>query len=55
MERLADFYLDLAGEMFPVVEVDAGRPVELVLSRGAGEGSRPRGRVDDRPQHRELR
>jgi conjugal transfer pilus assembly protein TraB len=55
MERLADFYLDLAGEMFPVVEVDAGRPVELVLSRGAGESSRPRGRVDDRPQHRELR
>ena len=35
MERLAEFYLDLAEEMFPVIEVDAGRPVELVLNRGA--------------------
>ena len=35
MERLAEFYLDLAEEMFPVIEVDAGRPVEFVLNRGA--------------------
>jgi conjugal transfer pilus assembly protein TraB len=35
MERLAEFYLDMAEEMFPVIEVDAGRPVELVLNRGA--------------------
>jgi conjugal transfer pilus assembly protein TraB len=35
MERLAEFYLDMAEEMFPVIEVDAGRPVEFVLNRGA--------------------
>ena len=35
IERLAEFYLDMAEEMFPVIEVDAGRPVELVLNRGA--------------------
>ena len=33
--RVADFYLDLADQMFPVLEVDAGRKVDIVLVRGA--------------------
>lgn len=32
---VAQFYLDMAKEMFPVVEVDAGRKVTIVLVNGA--------------------
>ncbi|WP_296899441.1 TraB/VirB10 family protein [Thiohalocapsa sp.] len=35
MNRLANFYLDMADQMFPVIEVDAGRGVEFILNRGA--------------------
>ena len=43
LDRLANGFLDVAEDMFPVIEIDAGRPVELVVSRGAalrlrGEG-----------------
>ncbi len=34
MERLADFYIDLAEEMFPVIEVDAGRALTFIVNRG---------------------
>jgi conjugal transfer pilus assembly protein TraB len=34
MDRIAKYYLDLADQMHPVVEVDAGREVTLVLVRG---------------------
>jgi len=27
--------MDMAEEMFPVIEIDAGRSIELVLNRGA--------------------
>lgn len=30
-KRLADFYMKLANEMFPVVEINAGRKVDIVL------------------------
>jgi conjugal transfer pilus assembly protein TraB len=36
LERLADYYLDLAENIFPVLEVDAGRGVEVILNRGVG-------------------
>jgi conjugal transfer pilus assembly protein TraB len=35
LDRLAGYYLDLAEELFPVIEIDAGRAVEFVLNRGA--------------------
>jgi conjugal transfer pilus assembly protein TraB len=35
LDRLAGYYLDLAEELFPVIEIDAGRSVEFVLNRGA--------------------
>ena len=33
-ERLADYYMNLADEIVPVVEIDAGRRVDLVLLEG---------------------
>ena len=35
LDRLANFFMDMAEEMFPVIEIDAGRTVEFVLNRGA--------------------
>ena len=35
LDRLAQYYLDMAENIFPVIEVDAGRPIELILNRGA--------------------
>ena len=35
LDRLAEYYLDMAQEMFPVVEIDAGRSIEVILNRGA--------------------
>lgn len=34
LSQIAKFYLDIAKEMVPVVEIDAGRPVTIVLTRG---------------------
>ena len=34
LDRLANFFMDMAEEMFPVIEIDAGRSVEFVLNRG---------------------
>jgi conjugal transfer pilus assembly protein TraB len=34
MDRITDYYLKLASDMFPVLEVDSGRVVEIVLSKG---------------------
>ncbi|WP_242518440.1 TraB/VirB10 family protein, partial [Thiorhodovibrio winogradskyi] len=36
LDRLAEYYLDLAETIFPVLEVDAGRGVEVILNRGVG-------------------
>lgn len=34
LDRLAQFYIEQADGMFPVIEVDAGREVEIVMIRG---------------------
>lgn len=34
LERVASFYLKLAEEMFPVLEVDAARRVDIILTKG---------------------
>lgn len=36
LDRLAEYYLDLAENLFPVLEVDAGRGVEVILNRSVG-------------------
>lgn len=35
LSRLADYYMDMAESIFPVIEVDAGRQVDVVITRGA--------------------
>jgi conjugal transfer pilus assembly protein TraB len=35
MDRLAQYYISLAENTFPVIEVDAGRSVDVVLTQGA--------------------
>jgi len=34
LDRVADFYLKMAEGMFPVIEVDAGRQIDLIISSG---------------------
>lgn len=34
LDRVADFYMDMADGMFPVIEVDAGRQIDIIMSRG---------------------
>jgi conjugal transfer pilus assembly protein TraB len=34
MERIADYYLEMAEGMYPVIEIDAGREIEFVLNGG---------------------
>lgn len=34
LNRIADFYMDLADRMYPVIEVDAGRSVDIIVSKG---------------------
>lgn len=36
LERIADFYMRLADNMFPFLEIDASRRVDLILTQGAG-------------------
>ena len=34
MEKLADYYMTMAENTFPVLEVDAGRGIEIILNKG---------------------
>jgi conjugal transfer pilus assembly protein TraB len=34
MNRLANYYISLAEKVFPVIEIDAGRMVDVVLTKG---------------------
>lgn len=34
LERVASFYIDLANQIFPVIEISAGRPLTLVVVKG---------------------
>src|SRR3989304_5812105 len=34
LERLAQYYISLAEKVFPVIEVDAGRTVDVVITQG---------------------
>lgn len=44
MDRITDYYLKLADRIFPVLEVDAGRPVDIVFSQGVLLSEKPRTR-----------
>ncbi len=35
LEKIADYYLEMANEIFPIIEIDAGRKMTIVLVKGA--------------------
>lgn len=35
LDRIAQFYIDMAENIFPVIEVDAGRRIDVIVTRGA--------------------
>jgi conjugal transfer pilus assembly protein TraB len=39
LDRLAQYYISLAEKVFPVIEVDAGRTVDVVITQGVSLGS----------------
>ncbi|EGN5360017.1 conjugal transfer protein TrbI [Salmonella enterica] len=34
LNRLADFYMQMAGDLFPVIEIDPGRSVDFIVQKG---------------------
>lgn len=34
LERIADFYLEMAENIFPVIEIDAMRDVDFIVKKG---------------------
>ena len=34
LDRIADYYIRLADKIFPCLEIDSGRKVDLILSQG---------------------
>ena len=40
MDRIVNYYLRLADKIFPVLELDGGRQVEVVLSQGVTIGEK---------------
>ena len=34
LDRLAQYYISLAEKTFPVIEIDAGREVDVVVTKG---------------------
>ena len=34
LDRLAQYYIKLAEQTFPIIEIDAGREVDVVLTKG---------------------
>jgi conjugal transfer pilus assembly protein TraB len=46
LDRLAQYYITLAEKMFPVIEVDAGRSVDVVITQGVALPTPLDGRTD---------
>jgi conjugal transfer pilus assembly protein TraB len=49
LDRLAQYYISLAEKVFPVIEIDAGRTVDMVLTTGVSL----QGTLDDSTQDRD--
>lgn len=43
LEKIANFYLEMAESMFPVIEVDAGRTINIIVTRGTALNFKTRG------------
>ena len=51
MDRIVDYYLKLADKIFPVLELDGGRTVEVVLSQGVTVSEKAGGEKEpERPE-----
>lgn len=48
LDRIAQYYLDMADNIFPVIEVDAGRKIELIVSKGSKITLRQKGNRSDK-------
>ena len=46
LDRVADFYMDLADEMVPVVEINAGRQVDIIVISGTTLNVTAKNQVD---------
>lgn len=52
-EQIADYYLDMAKNIFPIVEIDAGRAIDFVVIRGVALQSKSKRQVSEAlPSHR---
>lgn len=47
LDRLSQYYITLAEKMFPIIEVDAGRTVDIVLTKGLTLGFSSAGTEDE--------
>lgn len=47
LDRLSQYYITLAEKMFPIIEVDAGRTVDIVLTKGLTLGFSSAGSEDE--------
>lgn len=43
LEKIANFYLEMAESMFPVIEIDAGRTITIIVTRGTSLSFKTRG------------
>lgn len=46
LDRVADFYMDLADEMVPVVEINAGRQVDIIVISGTTVNVTAKNQID---------
>ena len=54
LEKIADFYIDMAANIFPVIEVDSGRKIDFVATRGFNLTFRKKGREQAAQDMRQL-
>jgi len=45
-EQIADYYLDMAKNIFPIVEVDAGRKIDFIMIRGMSLNTKSKSGAD---------
>lgn len=52
MERISDYYLSLAENLFPIIEIDAGRPVTMMVLNGVDLDTEDTTQVSDNAYER---
>lgn len=49
-EQIADYYLEMAKNIFPIIEIDAGRKVDFVIIRGVSLSAKSKSSQGSNPQ-----